>query len=154
MKRIIKHSTCLSIFVFSIGILIVYVSYLISKDILIYQIDENFPNTLEIFFNNVKFVLIFALPIFGWVYYGITFLIIYSFIGVSIANMGIAFTLSKLLHLPIELFGLTLPVVVSYQICLKWLKKKNELSYGLAVKLFAMSAVILFIAAVVEGFLI
>ena len=98
-------------------------------------------HALNIFYHNLSFVVLYSIPILGALSFLYSFSIIFAAIGLSFHWNGVAFTLNKLVHLPIELFALALMVVTSFQFRLKF---KDRLVFA------TLAAGLLFISALIE----
>lgn len=96
----------------------------------------------KIFLNNVKFLVIYAIPYFGLILYILSFGFIYILIGVSLDTMGLSYTLQKLIHLPLEVFALSLPLLIF---------TSDKIKVNQRIKIAVISSVSLLLAAIIES---
>lgn len=144
----------LSLITLGIGIPIVAISWFFNQNQNLYEYDiSTLPTMKQILFNNIKFVGLYLVPIIGPLYYLLNFIVIYVFIGTSIAHSGMIFTLVRLIHFPIELFALSIPVILSYHYTLNCNKKERKTEWMIFVKLLMISVILLLFSAVIESFL-
>lgn len=154
LKSFLQSASKLMVIVLSIGLLSAIVWSIAFTDFVNDDLPQKFPDFFDIFWNNIKFIFIFMLPIGGWLYFGVTFFYIFILIGISLAYNGIFFTFSHLIHLPFELYAFSLAIIVSKQ-CWKDLfqsKKRTKIKNILFAILISIGS--LLIAAFVESILV
>lgn len=109
MSKSFRNAFILTLTVLIIGFSISALTY--SLDISFLLITEPTPTSFfEIFFHNSIFIAIYAIPVFGFVYFVYSFTVIFIAIGLLFSNKGILYTLLHLIHLPFELFSFALIV--------------------------------------------
>lgn len=94
----------------------------------------------SIYLNNIKFLFIYSIPFIGPILYCLGFIYIYVLIGSSISVQGIIYTLSKLVHLPFEVFALSMPLIIY----------KNT-NMKLVLSIYFILALLLLAAALIES---
>lgn len=125
------------------ALIIIIVQQVVEKDVYLTFDRGSLPDSaLSIFINNVKFSAIFALPYFGLVYYIVSCIYLYIIIGLYHKEFGFYYVISKLPHLPLEIIGLSIPIVVSLNF--KRMEHKEIMIY------IFCSALILFFSAFLE----
>lgn len=87
----------------------------LSKDLSSFFQNDIPLSFMVIFIHNVKIYFIFFLPFWRYFHYSYSFLVIFFSIGLAFSHLGFLFTLRKLMHLPFELFALSIPVSTSYR---------------------------------------
>lgn len=134
MTKSLQNAFLLTFIVLTIGFSISALTY--SLDISFSLITEPTPTSFfEIFFHNSLFIVIYAIPVLGFVYFVYSFIVIFIAIGLLFLNKGIIYTLLHLIHLPFELFAFALIISMGINY-----KKEN----------FLIAVVTLFVAALIE----
>lgn len=102
--------------------------------------DGSLPQSIQsIFLNNLICYLVYCIPVLGMVIYTISFLYNYVVIGFAFETIGILSSLSRLIHLPAEVYALSIPI--SMQLF------KNNYS---KIKVHTIGISILLISSIVE----
>ncbi len=70
---------------------------------------------VEIFIHNLKIYLVFYLPFWRYIHFTYSFFIIFFSIGLAFSHLGLFVTLKQLVHLPLELYALCIPVGFKYR---------------------------------------
>lgn len=98
-----------------LGFVIIFVCQILPMDVSFFMLDKSeIPSSgWEIFANNVKFSFIYAVPYVGALLYLVAFIFIYAVIGIYVRVYGIDVAITHLLHLPLEVLGLSIPLMVS-----------------------------------------
>ena len=102
---------------------------------LTYSLDISFSFITE---PNSIFIAIYAIPVFGFVYFVYSFTVIFIAIGLLFLNKGILYTLIHLIHLPFELFAFALVISMGINY-----ERKN----------FFIAIAVLFISAFIEFYI-
>lgn len=97
----------------------------------------------DIFYNNIKFIFLYALPYIGPFLYCISFVYIYIIIGVTVSSTGINYAISKLLHLPLEVYALSLPLLL-----FRFRGRYNKSTY---LGIYMLLTVLMLIASFIES---
>ncbi len=144
MKKVIKKGLVISLLNIIIGGLIAgIVCLIIQRTQNHFELDPNVNlSWTSILNNNIKFILIYSIPIFGFISYILGFSFIYVLIGVSISSMGLGYTLQKLIHLPLEVFALSLPLLIF---------NSNKIQINQRLKLVLISSFSLLLSAFIES---
>ncbi len=137
MSKSFRNAFLLTLTVLIIGFSISALTY--SLDISFSFITEPTPTSFfEIFFHNSIFIAIYAIPVFGFVYFVYSFTVIFIAIGLLFLNKGILYTLIHLIHLPFELFAFALVISMGINY-----ERKN----------FFIAIAVLFISAFIEFYI-
>lgn len=126
-----------------LGLCISIISYVFSRSI---KLDMYFSDPLPTHFiqilkHNLSFLIIFSIPALGHVYYTYVFLVIFVAIGMHVNHLGLLHTISKLYHLPLEVYAFSITLGSSF----------NSLSKRVKPLLKAM--VCLLVGAIIEFYI-
>lgn len=135
---LVKKTLKLSLVVLLIGLMISFVTYFL---VLNKNLSEHFTQDIPqswtlIFKHNLKIYLLFCIPLIAIVHYIYAFFIVFVSIGLAFSHMGIFQSLVQLKHLPLELYALTIPIVMMHQ-KKPWRTKGKNLCLGTLILLFA-----------------
>lgn len=119
-----------------------------------FEIEGTYPDTMSIFLNNLRFIFVFLIPFLGTIYFLLSFGYIFSLIGVSAVNSGLLFTISRLIHVPLEVFSFSIPITLSILLGRKLMKQETDLTAKDTIFLLLISIILLFLSAVLENSLI
>lgn len=144
MKKALVNGITLTLFNMLAGFTLSYcVQLILMRTNTHFNLNENVILSWEaILFNNSKFLFIYSIPYLGLVTYTLSFVFIYILIGVSLTSMGLNYTMQKLFHLPLEVFALTLPLLIF---------RCEKLRSHQRMKLAMISYFALFLAAIIES---
>lgn len=150
----LKKSLFITVITLLVGSIISYLYIEIIGDKIEYTLAiKDLPVFWDIFINNSKFIFIYTIPLVGALYYSINFIYIFFMIGSSINNFGLMYTLCKLVHLPLEVFALSIPLIYSIRIFRNWVKN-IDIPYREIISMDLLSLFVIFISAFIESLLV
>ena len=97
------------------GAFLIVVTFLIAIHL---EIPVNFDgdtptDVATVFFHNLMVSSLYTMPLIGPILYCFGFLYTYIVVGLSIYNLGFFVTAMKLLHLPLEVYALCIPLALT-----------------------------------------
>lgn len=142
MKEILKKCFIVCTLNLIIGIVIVIISigFLRSEGFTL-GFDGTIPSSFHtILINNTLCAAMYAIPFIGVIFYVFSFFYTYIVIGASISQSNLFQTLSLLVHMPLEMLGLTLPLYT-------FTKSKPLLTRS---KTMSLSLILILVASIIE----
>lgn len=137
MNKHLNHALILTLLVLILGFSITMVVF--SLDLKHVLVTEPTPTFfLEIFFHNLLFIVIYSIPVLGFVYFMYSFTTIFIAIGLLFTHIGVVTTLARLWHLPLELFSFALVLTM---------KPKTR------IKPILIAVLMLFVASILEFYI-
>lgn len=145
----ITYGICL---LYGLFLCIVFFSFFVEDGNIVFSADA-LPNSyFQIFTNNLLVYIILLVPIVGKIYYLYSMIFVHAFIVQTIVNLGVSFTMSRLIHYPIEILAFSLALVSSkYLFVTKKNAVKQTMSKKSIVLLIVLGILLLFISAIIEN---
>lgn len=133
----------MSFFTLTIGLLISFTSfYFTSTSDLEHLFTTPRPiSSWSIFIHNFKILLLYRIPILGFINYSFSFIIVFSTLGLSFSYQGIIETIRQLPHLPFEILALSITASLSIS---RWKNLKYE------IDAICVGIVLLSVASILE----
>lgn len=146
---IITYGICM---LYGLFLCLVFFSFFVEDENIIFSADALPKSYLHIFINNLLIYIIFLVPIVGKIYYLYSMIFVHAFIVQTIVNFGVSFTMSRLVHYPIEILAFSLALVSSkYLFVTKKNAVKQTMSKKSIVLLIVLGILLLFISAIIEN---
>ena len=145
---IITYGICI---LYGLFLCLVFLSFFVEDGNIIFSADALPKSYLQIFINNLLVYIIFLVPIVGKIYYLYSMIFVHAFIVQTIVNFGVSFTMSRLVHYPIEILAFSLALVSKYVFVTKKNAVKQAMSKISIVLLMVLGILLLFISAIIEN---